>query len=203
MAIPNNCYIICDYYYFDVDSKYECTLSKECPLKYNKLISDKEKCIDDCKMDDKYIYNYNNNCLAECPENTKKYEEEKICLEECHPELFEYNNICYNDCPNNTKRIFIYRNLCIDNLPENYYFDNVDNMHKECYSLCKECSQKGDDSNNNCDECISNYTFIADSSLPKKNCYKECDSYYYINEYNQISCTQSLQCSMPYNLLIT
>ena len=63
-------------------------------------------------------------------------------------------------------------------------------MHKECYSLCKKCSQKGDDSNNNCDECISNYTFIADSSLPKKNC-------------NQISCTQSLQCSMPYNLLIT
>ena len=56
MAIPNNCYKICDYYYFGEDSKYECTLSNECPLKYNKLISDKEKCIDDCKMDDKYIY---------------------------------------------------------------------------------------------------------------------------------------------------
>ena len=76
--------------------------------------------------------------MAECPETTKKYEEEIICLEECHPEQFEYNNICYNDCPNNTKRIFIDRNLCIDNVPENYYFESVDNIHKKCYSLCKK-----------------------------------------------------------------
>ena len=44
---------------------------------YKNLISQKRKCIDDCKKDDnnEYIYEYNNICLKECPENKRIYEE--------------------------------------------------------------------------------------------------------------------------------
>ena len=43
--------------------------------------------------------------------NTKKYEEQKLCLDECNTEQFEYNDICFNDCPDNLKKIFIDRNI--------------------------------------------------------------------------------------------
>ena len=99
-----NCIIACNnYYYFDENNQYQCTESNECPPQYNKIISNKNECIDDCKNDDIYLYEYKNNCLDECPINIKKYEEQKLCLDECNTEQFEYNNICYNDCPDDLK----------------------------------------------------------------------------------------------------
>ena len=128
-----NCFQKCDYYYyFNENNKYICTQSDICPLKYNKLIIEKKKCIDDCKNDNEYLYEYNNNCLKECPLNKKIYEEEKKCLEECYENQFEYNNICYNDCPENTYRLYQNKNICVKNIPENYYLDNNDNIYKEC-----------------------------------------------------------------------
>ena len=57
LSIENNCYEICEYYYYFNELKqYKCTLSNECPSEYNKLISDKKKCIDDCKNDNDNIY---------------------------------------------------------------------------------------------------------------------------------------------------
>ena len=35
--------------------KYYCTEESKCPLEYNKLISDKNECIDDCIKDKEYI----------------------------------------------------------------------------------------------------------------------------------------------------
>ena len=69
-----NCYEKCDYYhYFDEN-------------KYNKLIIDRNKCIDDCKKDDKYKYNFDNKCYKECPENSF------ILID-------DNQNICYNITP--------------------------------------------------------------------------------------------------------
>ena len=81
--------------------------------------------------------------MKECPENKKIYEEEKICLDECYPFQFEYNNTCYNDCPSDKYRLFRYRNICSDSIPDNYYLDNNDNIYKECYTTCKNCIQEG------------------------------------------------------------
>ena len=34
--------------------------------------------------------------------------------------------------------------------------DNNDNIYKECYNNCKKCSKLGNETINNCDECINN-----------------------------------------------
>ena len=65
-----NCYEKCDYYYyFDESNKYYCTLNLSCPVNY-KLITSKKKCIDECKNDNTYKYEYNAICYINCPEET-------------------------------------------------------------------------------------------------------------------------------------
>ena len=147
--------------------------------------------------------NYNNECYKQCPDNKKIYKEQKLCLDECYPEQFEYNNICYNDCPINTCRIFINRNICITNPPENYYLDIIDSIYKKCYTTCKTCKQSGNDNIHNCNECINGYKFINDSSGISNNCYVNCEYNYYFDESNQYECTQTEECPSNRNKLIT
>ena len=200
---PYNCYKHCEYYYyFNETNHYSCTLINSCPQGSNKLIIQKNQCINDCKNDDEYLYEYKNNCIKECPTNTKIYEQEKICLDECYNYQFEYNKICYNDCPNHTFRLFQNRNICIDTVPENYYFDNNDNIYKECYKTCKKCNKSGNEINNNCDECINNYIFLNDSYAQSNNCYPQCEYYYYFNENNRYYCTINNTCPQGSNKLI-
>ena len=45
-----------NYFYFDKFNNYICTENKECPGKYNKLIKEKNKCIDECVKDNIYKY---------------------------------------------------------------------------------------------------------------------------------------------------
>ena len=200
-SVPQkNCYPKCsNYYYFNENGDFICTGTKICPSQYNKLISSKNKCIDDCKNDGKYIYEYNNVCLETCTQGLKIYESEKKCLDECYSYQFEYNNICYNDCPSGTHRLFLNRNICIVEVPENYYLDNNDNIYKRCYNLCKTCIQSGDETINNCDKCINEYTFLNESSFPSKNCFKKCEFYYYFNKSEEYTCTQFNFCPSPFN----
>ena len=73
-----NCYEKCLYYfYFDSNNNHFCTLKEECPKEQNKLIIEKRKCIDNCFNDDIYIYEYNNICYKEFPENTYILEGDK------------------------------------------------------------------------------------------------------------------------------
>ena len=66
-----NCYEKCTYnYYYDSSNNYHCT-NKDCPSEYNKLIEDKKRCIDDCKNDNKYQYEYQNKCYQSCPLGTQ------------------------------------------------------------------------------------------------------------------------------------
>ena len=79
-----NCYEICSYYfYFDLNNNHYCTSKKECPKEQNKLIIEKNKCIDNCYNDDIYKYEYNNICYKECPNNTylNNGNQNKICLD--------------------------------------------------------------------------------------------------------------------------
>ena len=63
-----NCYQKCNfYYYFDESNQYHCTGSRICPQKYNKLIQEKNKCIDKCQNDNTYVLEYNNICYENCP----------------------------------------------------------------------------------------------------------------------------------------
>ena len=70
---PNstNCVIKCLYfYYYTIFDQYKCTPSAECPKDYNLIIKEKRKCIDNCQNDNLYKYQYNGECLKECPNNT-------------------------------------------------------------------------------------------------------------------------------------
>ena len=67
-----NCYENCNFYhYYDKEkNKSYCTYNKKCPDKYNKLIEDKNECIDECLNDGIYIYEYNDLCYKEMLINT-------------------------------------------------------------------------------------------------------------------------------------
>ena len=67
----NVCFPTCNfYYYFDRWNDYKCTEEKNCPDIYNKLIQEKNKCIDNCEKDDIYKYEFDNKCYKKCPEGT-------------------------------------------------------------------------------------------------------------------------------------
>ena len=74
----SNCYEICNYYYY-FDKLNELICTESCPEEYNKTIKEKNKCIDDCKNDDIYKYEYNNICYEKCPKNNYLNETNYIC----------------------------------------------------------------------------------------------------------------------------
>ena len=75
----NNCYEKCQFfYYFNEINQYNCTNDYSCPQTY-KLIEEKRKCISECKNDDLFMYEYNNNCYKQCPNETIENDLDKIC----------------------------------------------------------------------------------------------------------------------------
>ena len=62
-------------------------------------------------------------------------------------------------------------------MPENYYLDKKDNIYKKCCERCKTCSEKGNETINNCYECINGFTFLNDSFVELNNCYDICQYY--------------------------
>ena len=92
----NNCYEKCDYYYyFDELNEYHCTTNDKCPDKQNKLILEKNKCIDECKNDNIYINEFNNICYKTCPINTNP--NNNICIEEIDETIeIETQNLILN-----------------------------------------------------------------------------------------------------------
>ena len=82
----SNCYKTCNfYYYFNESNNFHCTNLFKCPEQYNKLIKNKNQCVDDCKNTDVYRYEYNNTCYQECPNGTIHNYDDYIC--------FNYQNI--------------------------------------------------------------------------------------------------------------
>ena len=87
-----NCYKICqNYYYFDETNSYLCTEEKTCPTNFNKLIKEKNKCIDKCENDDTYKFEFNNTCYEQCPNGTNHTN--NTCYEIYEPEVDEDLNI--------------------------------------------------------------------------------------------------------------
>ena len=69
--LTTNCVAKCpSYYYYAINGQYKCTENEYCPLNYILLIKEKGKCTNDCKNDDIYKYQYDNQCFKYCPNNT-------------------------------------------------------------------------------------------------------------------------------------
>ena len=81
-----NCVKKCKYkYYYTSYGQYKCSETENCPKEANLFVPNKNKCIKDCKLDDKYKFQYSGECIEECPNNTK--EENNICK-------YIYNDKC-------------------------------------------------------------------------------------------------------------
>ena len=98
----SNCYHTCEYlYYFDESNNFHC--NETCPEEY-KLIINKTKCIDYCKNDDSFKYEYNNTCYQGCPNNTYLLEDNDfICYDEAPINYYfdeekEIFKRCYETC---------------------------------------------------------------------------------------------------------
>ena len=138
-----NCYNNCDYYYYYDNEKnyYFCTEEEKCPTIYNKLIEGKKRCIEDCKKDDEFRYEFKKKCYNKCPLNTKN--NNYICKIECPIEL-PYEIIETQNCVKNCSDSDIENNICILNnenflLTENKedeFVNNVqENMENGNYNL--------------------------------------------------------------------
>ena len=158
--------------------KNECENS--CFLGDKKLISELHECVDSCSSYNDYSYEYNNKCYSTCPEGT----------------TLSSNNLCLKILECN-----IYSNIdkteCFDEIPPGYF--ESDQYFYPCYSSCLKCSDSGDSDNHNCDECLPNYKVINELNQPK-NCYKECDYYYYIED-NEYKCTETYACNNQQKLI--
>ena len=124
ILVNQNCYENCSYYhYFDFSNKYHCTLNDECPKEFNKLIKDKNQCIDDCFKDKEYNLEYNNVCYQNCPEGTIiSFNDNKKCEKDCPPEYL-YIDLITNECLLNCSAIDFFNNICDIRNNNNYAKD--------------------------------------------------------------------------------
>ena len=135
-------------------------------------------CSDVWRPNQKKLISINNTCVDDCSNTEYKY---------------EFNGKCYKDCENNINNQII--DIC------HYYFDYNDNTYKECFKTCKTCKIFSNKTDHNCDECKDGFKFFNDSSHKSKNCYPNCDDYYYINETDKYTCINS--CIGNYNKVIS
>ena len=154
----------------------------------NNIISE---CEDSCFNEiNKKIDIINNTCIESCKNNGFQYEFNTICHEECPNQTYILSSEEYND--NDSKE-------CVIPELKGYYLD-IDKFQK-CYKNCNYCHGKGNETYNNCKECIFNYTFYTNPDNIK-NCYPICNNYYYFDESNNFTCTTNLKCPENYNKLI-
>ena len=168
-----------------------------------------------CLSENKYLYL--GNCIDICPKNYSYYNEtisQNICdceLIQCKTCSIESlnKNLCIS-CDTEEGYYPIYDDLYINNLTfyncyksiEGYYYDNETSTFKLCYNSCKNCNKEGDEINNNCLECKSNYVFEIHFD-GYKNCYDNCSYYHYFDENENISfCTNNSLCPINFNKLI-
>ena len=48
--------------------------------------------------------------------------------------------------------------LCLNESPNGYYLDTENNIYKRCFDKCEKCNASGNEINNNCIECKSDYS---------------------------------------------
>ena len=108
----SNCVIKCNYYYYISFGEYFCTENKQCPIEVRLLIRNKGRCVDNCKDDNEYIYQFNYECLKECPEDTIP-DEDNICKlkdkKKCYLYSDSFLNVNYNDLESNNFNTLIKR----------------------------------------------------------------------------------------------
>ena len=129
----NNCVLKCKYYYYYTDyGEYKCSYDNQCPEEASLLVPELSKCTKNCK-EEIYEFQYNGQCINECPEDAPANKETNIC---------EIKNI--NVCTYNLLNLFLDNNIKknnIENIVVNYaneysYTNNhISNYISDEYSI--------------------------------------------------------------------
>ena len=119
-----------------------------------------------------YCNNSDAKTITQCDSKCSKCDKESIdnnkCIS-CNNDNEYYPK--YNEKDNEYKTCY-----SKDSKFEGLYLNLENKVFEQCFYLCKNCLELGDETNNKCEECISGYQF--NSLVNKKNnCYKQCDSY--------------------------
>ena len=177
----SNCYQKCVYnYFYDSNNIYQCTSNNSCPEDYSKLISLKKRCIDDCSKDNIYKFEYNNECLEQCPSETHTTTDNLYKCEDnlnCH-----LKNLYYN----------YEQTSCIDFIPDGFYYNNntLKTLDK-CHDNCNTCNTGPTSDNNNCLTCKNTGTIYFDLG----NCRSNCSNGFFIEEsIKKCKCTNNISC---------
>ena len=185
-------------------------------IQYNNVIDGISSYIKYCYELDPIKYILQADCSNTCFQDNIKIDiNNNMCVESCinNGYQYEYNNICYNECPKGTlinnnkcednKCKFNYQNTveCMGTTPQGYYLDINDGRYKKCFKNCKFCYGPGNETINNCIECISDLRLLNDS-IYDTNCYQKCNHYYYFNQLNEYKCTEKNFCPTDYNMII-
>ena len=108
-----NCYKSCKYYNYTFNNKYFCTKEFICPENFNKIIPQKKQCIDHCKNDDIFKYEFRNICYEYCPLNiSKKSDNDEYYCEPICDKKFPFEIIKSQACVNNCSIIERKNNIC-------------------------------------------------------------------------------------------
>ena len=206
-------------YFLDINNKVYKKCYKNCKFCYgagneannnckecitNFIFLNESKYCNNCyKHCNYYYFNESNdyNCIEKCQGyHNKLIIDLNKCIDNCTKDViyqYEFNNNCYKYCPNGTYKLEDNKNYqCYNETPNGYYLDLEENKFKKCYESCSKCNVGGNETNNNCLECKSNYRFYNNNS----NCYKNCNDYYYFDESNKFYCNEN--CQGKYNKII-
>ena len=166
----DNCVTECKYYYyFNYLGQYKCTVYPQCPEEAKLFIKEKNKCLDDCLKDNDYKYQYNGNCLLECPKDT--INDNYICREKgtdiCTLSTNEMNSV--NLATSEGAEVII----------KNYINEHTNtNNHISQYKISNNQYNMIVFKNSSC---ISNLT-LKISDIDFGDCYNKLKEYYKIDD---------------------
>ena len=113
-----NCYEYCWNYTYDIyENKFICLEKPLCDNINDRYIPDIKKCINDCRNNSEYKYEFRKNCYKECPSGTKILVEDKyktndyLCQIECTKE-FPYEHLGTQQCIQNCSLIDMFNKIC-------------------------------------------------------------------------------------------
>ena len=169
-----NCVIKCPYYYYVLFGQYSCTDNNQCPLEASLLIRNRSQCIDSCNNDNEYIYQYNYECVNECPEDYPS-NENNICEFKNKKKCYLYNdffkNVNFNSLESNNFDILIKKYITGFNESDFH----VDFYKSQNYSITiyktKECLEELE---------------MDSSIIDFGNCYKKIQEKYHLENRNLI-----------------
>ena len=169
------------------------------------------------------ICTYDENIKNILSQNGKSSDCSNICFEP-NIKIDFVNNKCIKsflrrlnnneDNNNNYKRNLEGSFILSDNKQSDYEFESNSNNYDRineteriysdgkdltCYKNCKHCYGKGNETLNNCIECIDNFTFYKDS-IYDNNCYEKCNFYHYFDNFNNFYCVNT--CPINYSKII-